>query len=192
MKRLVLCGVFLAGISDRRNEPTAPPAVSSPTAESSAPPGVTPPVATAVATPAVSAVEGGTPEAVPAIRMFEATEQGDLFATIRAARLRAVEAKRVLVVYVGASWCPPCKRFHDAVRNHSLDEKLAGFDFLYLDMDVVKDKIVEAGYASRYIPFFALPRSDGKRGDSFEIKRTDAKAQDELLEKLGAWRPGQK
>ena len=189
MNRLVLCGVFLASISACRNEPTSPPAVSSPTVESSAPPSATPPAVTAVATPTPTAAGSGTPEAVPAIRMFEATEQGDLFATIRAARLRAVEGKRVLVVYVGASWCPPCKRFHEAIQNHSLDEKLAGFDFLYLDMDIVKDKIVETGYASKYIPFFFFFSGDGKRGDSFEIKRTDAKAQDELLEKLGAWRP---
>jgi thiol-disulfide isomerase/thioredoxin len=188
MKRFVLCGVFLANISGCRSEPSSPPAVSSPTVLSSAP-SATPPNTTVVVTPTPSAAGSGATEAIPAIRMFEATEQGDLFATIRASRLRAVEGKRVLVVYVGASWCPPCKRFHEAIRNHSLDEKLAGFDFLYLDMDVVKDKIVETGYASKYIPFFALPTGDGKRGDSFEIKRTDAKAQDELLEKLAAWRP---
>lgn len=186
MNRLDFYKLFLLGaVACGHNEPaTAPPGASSKAAEL---PASSPPNAAVASAPPSTTAD--PPPAVAAIRLFDAPEEGDLFATIRAARLRASESDRVLVVYVGASWCPPCKRFHDAIKSHSLDDKLAGFDFLYLDMDVVKDKIVETGYASKYIPFFALPKADGKRGEAFEIKRTDAKAQDELLEKLAAWRP---
>jgi thiol:disulfide interchange protein len=68
--------------------------------------------------------------------------------------------KRVLV-YVGASWCEPCKRFHKALESGKLDEALAGTKFIEFDADSDRAELREAGYASKYIPLFSVPDQSG-------------------------------
>src|SRR6187551_2061172 len=68
--------------------------------------------------------------------------------------------ERVLV-YVGASWCEPCERFHDAVERGELDDLLAGTRFVEFDADRHTEALGEAGYAFRLIPVIALPNPDG-------------------------------
>ncbi len=67
-----------------------------------------------------------------------------------------------LVVYVGASWCEPCRRFHDALVAGELDRELAGARFLEYDLDLDRERLTAAGYTSRMIPLFALPGPDGR------------------------------
>jgi thiol-disulfide isomerase/thioredoxin len=66
------------------------------------------------------------------------------------------------VVYVGASWCEPCRRFHDALSSGQLDGEFAGVRFIEYDLDRAKTELSSDGYGSRLIPLFALPESDGR------------------------------
>lgn len=67
-----------------------------------------------------------------------------------------------LVVYVGATWCDPCRVFHEALVRGDLDRELAGVRFLEFDLDRDKARLIDAGYESRLIPLFALPGPDGR------------------------------
>jgi thiol:disulfide interchange protein len=71
-----------------------------------------------------------------------------------------VSGKRVLV-YVGATWCEPCQRFHKALASGQLDEALAGTQFIEFDADHDKAELKQAGYASKYIPLFSVPDPNG-------------------------------
>lgn len=68
--------------------------------------------------------------------------------------------KRVLV-YVGATWCEPCQRFHKALASGQLDDVLAGTQFIEFDADRDRAELREAGYASKYIPLFSVPDQSG-------------------------------
>ncbi len=66
------------------------------------------------------------------------------------------------IVYVGASWCEPCQRFHRALQNGELDAALPGTRFIDYDYDLANAALEADGYHSQLIPLFALPTSDGK------------------------------
>jgi len=68
--------------------------------------------------------------------------------------------QRVLV-YVGATWCEPCQRFHKALEAGELDDALAGTKFIEFDADHDRAELKAAGYASKYIPLFSVPASNG-------------------------------
>jgi thiol:disulfide interchange protein len=88
--------------------------------------------------------------------------------------------KRVLV-YVGASWCEPCQRFHKALASGQLDELLAGTQFIEFDADRDRAELREAGYASKFIPLFSVPDQSGHasgRAIEGSIKGDDAVRED--------------
>ncbi|HEY6080989.1 MAG TPA: thioredoxin family protein [Polyangiaceae bacterium] len=66
-----------------------------------------------------------------------------------------------VLVYVGASWCEPCQRFHKALASGELDEALAGTKFLEFDADRDRAELRSAGYAVKNIPLFAVPDQSG-------------------------------
>jgi thiol:disulfide interchange protein len=66
-----------------------------------------------------------------------------------------------VLVYVGATWCEPCKRFHKALESGQLDEALAGTKFIEFDADKDISELRAAGYASKYIPLFSVPDQSG-------------------------------
>jgi thiol-disulfide isomerase/thioredoxin len=68
--------------------------------------------------------------------------------------------ERVLV-YVGASWCEPCERFHEAVEAGELDALLAGTRFVEFDADRHTEALGEAGYVFQMIPVIAEPTAAG-------------------------------
>ncbi len=68
--------------------------------------------------------------------------------------------QRVLV-YVGATWCEPCQRFHKALESGQLDDALAGTKFIEFDADKDRSELRAAGYASKYIPLFSVPDQSG-------------------------------
>ncbi|HYQ40759.1 MAG TPA: thioredoxin family protein [Polyangiaceae bacterium] len=74
----------------------------------------------------------------------------------------AEAAKLRVLVYVGASWCEPCQRFHQAVEHGELDGTLNGLRFLEFDQDQDAAALKAAGYAYQYIPVLALPDPDGR------------------------------
>lgn len=73
----------------------------------------------------------------------------------------AASGERVLV-YVGATWCEPCQRFHHAVEQGELDGLLAATRLLEFDADRDGEALRNAGYVSRLIPLIAVPSSDGR------------------------------
>jgi thiol-disulfide isomerase/thioredoxin len=75
------------------------------------------------------------------------------------------ESQRV-VVYVGAPWCEPCQRFHEAVEKGELDAQLAGVRFLEFDADQHTPQLNAAGYGGELIPRFAMPGADGRGSDA--------------------------
>lgn len=66
------------------------------------------------------------------------------------------------MVYAGATWCEPCQRFHHAVERGELGSSLPRVTFLEFDLDRDRERLVVAGYESKYIPLFALPSPDGR------------------------------
>lgn len=72
-----------------------------------------------------------------------------------------LKASETLLVYVGATWCEPCTRFHDAALNGELEEVLQHVVILEFDYDHSKDALADAGYRSPLIPLFVRPNRDG-------------------------------
>jgi hypothetical protein len=67
-----------------------------------------------------------------------------------------------VLVYVGATWCEPCQRFHEAVQRGELNGTLNGLRFLEFDQDHDAAALKTAGYQYQYIPVLALPDPDGR------------------------------
>lgn len=109
------------------------------------------------------------PVATNGVRFVTASGDGDFAKLVRAERDRAKTEGRDLLVYVGASWCEPCQRFHEAARRGELDGAFPKLSLLEADADADRDRLREAGYASEMIPLFALPGPDG-RGNARRIE----------------------
>jgi hypothetical protein len=93
-----------------------------------------------------------------------------------------------VLVYVGASWCEPCQRFHKAVQDGELNGPLSGLRFLEFDHDRDSSALRVAGYSYQYIPVLALPDPDGRnhgRMISGSIKGPDA-VKENLVPRLQA------
>jgi thiol-disulfide isomerase/thioredoxin len=114
--------------------------------------------ATAAATGAAAAVTGPLIEWLPA-------PAGDVADIARREAERARRDGRALLVYVGASWCEPCKRFHEAAEAGQI-RGLPPLRMLELDLDRDADRLAAAGYASKMIPLFAVPGPDGRGGSA--------------------------
>jgi thiol-disulfide isomerase/thioredoxin len=106
-----------------------------------------------------------SPVATGRVRIVEAPASGDVQPIVRdavvAARTPPADPNAVLLVYVGASWCEPCQRFHHAAERGDLDGVFPGLTLLEFDLDRDRERLAAAGYASKLIPLFALPSVDG-------------------------------
>jgi thiol-disulfide isomerase/thioredoxin len=89
------------------------------------------------------------------------TTGADVAETVRREIVRAKADKRDLLVYVGATWCEPCQYFHNAAAAGQLDATFPGLRLVEFDLDRDKEALERAGYSSKMIPLFALPRDDG-------------------------------
>lgn len=111
-----------------------------------------------------AAAHSGPPDAAsPAagkLRIALAPE-GSVDSIVRGALDGARAEGRTLVVYVGATWCEPCQYFHRAAQRGDLDAVFPRMTLLEFDLDKDRERLVAAGYASKYIPLFALPGPDG-------------------------------
>jgi hypothetical protein len=85
----------------------------------------------------------------------------DVAGLVRTELASASRAGKQLVVYVGAPWCEPCTRFHDAAAAGLLDDALGNVRLFEFDLDQDVDALHRAGYRSELIPLFALPNPDG-------------------------------
>jgi thiol-disulfide isomerase/thioredoxin len=121
------------------------------------------------------------------VRIVPALADTDALTLIRTKRLEAKADGRVLVVYVGATWCEPCKRFKRELESGKLDARLAKVALLAFDADTDADRLGAAGYAFKFVPFVALPGADGRPMESTQAKGKGAEAWRELLDSLDAW-----
>jgi hypothetical protein len=121
------------------------------------------------------------------IKIVMAGQETDALSLVRTERLKAKAEGRVLVVYAGAGWCEPCKRFKNAVQTGALDEKLAKTTLLVFDADRDTDRLASAGYKFSFIPYVALPGTDGHPSDTAEAKSKGSESWRELISKLESW-----
>ncbi|MGD0674317.1 MAG: thioredoxin family protein [Polyangiaceae bacterium] len=99
----------------------------------------------------------------PAPRLFFVqAPDGSVDRIVRDAVAGAAGDHRRVVVYVGASWCEPCERFHRAVERGDLDTVFPDLTLLAFDADRDGSRLRAAGYGSTYIPLFVRPGSDGR------------------------------
>jgi hypothetical protein len=114
-----------------------------------------------------------------------AAPPGDVAATMRAELAAATMEKRRVLVYVTASWCGPCQRFHQAVEAGRLDERLPRLRLVEFDLDRDDAQLKRTGYRSRYVPLFARPGEDGRAsGRAVEGAGDGPGAIDELAGRL--------
>lgn len=124
------------------------------------------PPASSKATPPSTTTNNGPPPTPPLVLArgvrFVKAEGGEVAALVRKERERAAADGRTLIVYAGATWCEPCQRFHQAALRGELDDEFPALSILEFDVDVDRERLVQAGYASKLIPLFVLPNADGR------------------------------
>lgn len=112
-----------------------------------------------------SAAASATASAAPAkkghVVLEEGRPEGDVESQVRDALAASTAAHRRRIVYVGATWCEPCQRFHKAAAQGELDAAFPDLDVLAFDVDRDGERLAAAGYVSKFIPLFALPALDG-------------------------------
>lgn len=129
---------------------------------------------------------GEAKKALP-VETIAAPADGDVQEIVRQELVRAKGEGRRLLVYVGATWCEPCQRFHDAAKAGQLDGAFPGLRLLEFDLDRDQDRLKKAGYSSRMIPLFALPRADGTgSGEQIEGSIKGPRAVDQITPRLRA------
>lgn len=90
---------------------------------------------------------------------------GDVAPMVAREEAKAESEGRTLLVYVGATWCEPCQRFHQAASEGKLDQEFGKLRLLEFDLDADRERLAAAGYTSRLIPLLAVPRADGTASD---------------------------
>lgn len=108
-----------------------------------------------------SAIEKGASKPQGPVEIVAAPDEDDTAAVVQRELQRAKADGRRLLVYVGAVWCEPCERFHEAAKAGKLDAAFPGLRLLEFDLDRDRDRLKRAGYGSKMIPLFAIPREDG-------------------------------
>lgn len=121
------------------------------------------------------------------VKVVVAAQDADALSVVRTERLQAKADGRVLVVYAGAGWCEPCRRFKSAIQSGSLDDKVAKTTLLVFDADRDTERLAAAGYRFQFIPYVALPGADGHPTDSVEARAKGSESWRELIAKLEAW-----
>jgi hypothetical protein len=104
----------------------------------------------------------GVKQAPAGVEYVAAPASGEVAPLVKQALDDARREHRRVLVYVGATWCEPCRRFRRAVEEHKLDAAFPGLRLLEFDLDRDKERLATAGYVSRLIPLFARPADDGR------------------------------
>ena len=130
------------------------------------------------------------PEAKPKpapVEIVPAPPAGEVQEIVRAEIARARDDGHRVLVYVGASWCEPCQRFHQAAQAGQVDALFPGLRLVEFDLDRDKERLERAGYRSKMIPLFALPREDGTgSGQQIEGSIKGPGAVDQIAPRLTA------
>lgn len=149
--------------------------------------GATTPTSAATVTPSATVTGTAAVAEAKGIRIVVAAQDSDALSLVRTERLRAKAEGRILVVYAGAGWCEPCKRFKNAVHTGQLDDKLAKTTLLVFDADRDTDRLGSAGYTFKFIPYVALPGADGHPSDFAEARSKGSESWRDLIAKLETW-----
>ena len=112
--------------------------------------------------PASAEAESNAPLVLARGIRFVKAEGGEVSRLVRAEREKAAADGRDLIVYVGAKWCEPCQRFHQAALRGELDADFPNLTILEFDLDEDRDRVDAAGYSSKLIPLFVMPGPDGR------------------------------
>jgi thiol-disulfide isomerase/thioredoxin len=96
------------------------------------------------------------------VELVAAPPAGDVAGQVQQELARARKDGRQLLVYVGAPWCEPCKRFHEAAAAGKLNRDFPTLRLFEFDNDRDHERLIAAGYGSRLIPLFAAPGPDGR------------------------------
>lgn len=118
--------------------------------------------ATASAPPAPGPLPSMPAVLARGVRFVKAPPGEDVPGIVKKEREAAKGFGRDLVVYVGATWCEPCQRFHKAALSGAFDDVLPHLTILEFDLDEDRERLVGAGYVSQLIPLFVVPGDDGK------------------------------
>lgn len=101
-----------------------------------------------------------------------------------AQRLAVAEGRRI-VVYVGATWCEPCKYFLESIEANTLPGSFADLRFLKFDHDADEERLNDSGYGGQMIPRFVVPGADGAATDKrFEGSTKGPQAMDNIVPRL--------
>lgn len=111
--------------------------------------------------PAQETPAAPVPKESARIEWIQAPAGEDAASVVKRELERAHNDKKRLLVYVGAPWCEPCKRFHDAAEAGQLDGVFPNLRLVEFNLDVDADRLNRAGYASKMIPLFAIPTENG-------------------------------
>ncbi len=103
------------------------------------------------------------------LRFVAAPKGADVAAWVKDESAKQKALGRKTLVYVGATWCEPCKEFHHAAAKGELDAAFPDLTLVEFDADADGERLKAAGYTSRYIPLFALP-SDSGRSSGIQIE----------------------
>ena len=122
-----------------------------------------------------------------ALKVVQAAQDSDALSLIRTKRLEAKAEGRVLVVYVGATWCDPCKKMKAEMEAGRLDARLGKTTFLAFDADKDQDRLASVGYTFKFIPYVALPGADGRPTETAEARGKGADAYKEILGTIEGW-----
>jgi thiol-disulfide isomerase/thioredoxin len=123
--------------------------------------GAAAPSAESAASSASALPNAASANAKDTIRFVDPPATGDVATIVATEIAKAKPLGRRVLVYVGATWCEPCQRFHQAAERGELDGKITPVTFVTFDLDRDRERLVTAGYSSKYIPLFALPDAEG-------------------------------
>jgi len=133
------------------------------------------------------ATKAAPPTQPPGAVEFLHAGDGDVAEWVRAQIVALKARRRVALIYVGASWCEPCRAFHRAAEKGQLDSAFPNLTFLEFDADRDGERLANAGYYSKLIPLFAAPADDGRAtGRQIEggMKGEGAEVADEIAGRL--------
>jgi thiol-disulfide isomerase/thioredoxin len=111
---------------------------------------------------ALGACQGGAASVPGKLELVDAPVATELPPLVARELADARAHGRRLLVYVGASWCEPCRHFHEAAAAGKLDAAFPRVRLLVFDADRDHDALARAGYDSAMIPLFAVPADDGR------------------------------